>query len=78
MLFACDFVSSFGGTTLWEGKISQSVSTIVSEVAVVTDITGVLSAQTSSFIFTVQTDCKLSVYSIICHTHRRISWRVCY
>ena len=58
MLFARDFLSSFGETTLWEGKILQSVSTIVSEVVVVIDITGVLSAQTSSFIFTVQTDCK--------------------
>ena len=31
MLFACKFLSPFAKTTLWEGKVLQSVSTILSE-----------------------------------------------
>ena len=67
MLFAREFLSPFGKTTLWEGKVLQSVSTILSQAVVVIDIAGVtvLSAQTSSFIFTVQTICT-SMYSMIC------------
>ena len=46
----------------------QSISIILSKAVVVSDITGVVSAQTSSFIFTVQTSCKsVVVYSMICH-----------
>ena len=41
--------------TLWEDKVLQSISIILSKAVVVSDITGVVSAQTSSFIFTVQT-----------------------
>ena len=64
---ALSTLSPFGKTTLWEGKVLQRVSTTLSEAVIVIDITGVLSAQTSSFIFTVQTSCK-SVCGIICHT----------
>lgn len=31
MFFACEVLSPFAKTTLWEGKVSQSVSTILSE-----------------------------------------------
>ena len=60
MLFARKFLSPFGKTTLWEGKVLQSVSRIVSKATVVIDITRVLSAQTSSFILTVAvSQCKV-------------------
>ena len=67
MLLTCEFLSPFGITTLLEGKVFQSVSTILSKAVVAIDITGNVFAQTSSFIFTVQTSCK-SVYSMIRHT----------
>ena len=38
-------LSHFGKTTLWEGKVLESVSTILSEDLVLIDITGVVSAQ---------------------------------
>ena len=60
MLFAHEFLSPFGKTTLWEGKVLQNVSTIFSKAVVVIDIAGVVSAETSSFIFvfTVRINCK--------------------
>ena len=61
-MFAREFLSPFGKTTLRESKVLQSVSTILSEAVVVKDITGVVSAQTSSRgIFTVETSCKCIV-----------------
>ena len=53
-LFAREFLNHFDKTTR-EGKVLQSVPTISFKAVVVIDITCVVSAQTSSFIFTVQT-----------------------
>ena len=58
MLPAREFLSPFGKTISWKGKVLESVSTILSKVVIVIDITGVVSAQTYSFIFTDQTSCK--------------------